>query len=49
VQLERREGVGQVLDRADGLAGLRVVQDEVALGERPRSTSWPVRRIGVPS
>ena len=34
VQLERRERARQRLDRADGLAGLGVVQDEVALGER---------------
>ena len=33
VQLERRERVGQVLDRADGLAGLGVVQHQVALAE----------------
>ena len=34
VQLERGGRAGQVLDRADRLAGLGVVQDEVALAER---------------
>ena len=34
VQLHRRERARQVLDRRDPLAGLGVVQDEVALGER---------------
>ena len=34
VQLERGERAGQVLDRAERLAGLRVVEDEVAVRER---------------
>jgi len=34
VELHRRERTGEVLDRAVLLAGLRVVQDEVALAER---------------
>ena len=34
VQLERRQRARQRLDRADRLAGLRVVQHHVALGER---------------
>ena len=34
VQLHRRERARQALDRRDPLAGLGVVQDEVALGER---------------
>ena len=33
VQLQRRQRVGQALDRADRLAGLGVVQDHVALAE----------------
>src|SRR4051794_3735095 len=35
VQLERGLRAGEVLDRRQRLAGLRVVQDHVALGERP--------------
>ena len=33
VQLQRRQRLGQALDRADGLPGLGVVQDHVALAE----------------
>ena len=49
VDLERRLGVRQVLERRVRLAGLQVVQHACRCENVPRSVSWPDSRIGMPS
>ena len=48
VQLHRREGAREVLDGRDPLARLVSCRTRWRWEKVPRSTSWPVRRIGRP-